>query len=152
MPPLGNVYQILKSDTTFTYFVTAMNRSDSFSNRVPFSEILSDSEHGHITIFAPNNHAFQINGYPDIGAINTASPDSLLQLIFFHMVPDVLFSSDIDNGLKVNNYPGYSFWFSYLGANLQVTANSFNTPANILKANVMATNGVLFTIDQVLKP
>jgi uncharacterized surface protein with fasciclin (FAS1) repeats len=149
LPPKGNVYQILKSDTTFTYFVQAMNRSDSFTLYVPFSEFLS--EPNGATILAPNNHAFQINGFPDIGAINTVNPDSLRRLIFNQMVPGVLFTSDIDNGLQVNGYNSGTISFITSGAYLQVTGNANDAPAKILKANVMATNGVIYTIDQVIK-
>ena len=154
LPPLGDLFQIINSDTSFTYFAAALNRVDSFFiNYPPFNMVLK-SARGSTTIFAPNNHAFQINGYPNIDAINTADQNYLGELIANHIVHDrLLFTSDIYNDLRVNTYLGNSsILFNSSGSTLQVTGNSNNVPANILKANIMATNGVLFTIDQVLKP
>jgi uncharacterized surface protein with fasciclin (FAS1) repeats len=151
LAPKGDLFQLLESDTTFTYLSAAVNKT---STALGAEVILILDGSGHtLTLFAPTNQAFRAFGFPDTASINAASPDSLNRLLGTHILNSVEFNSDISNGER---YVGYfsndTLQFNLSGMSLQVSGNHNAVPANVIKANTIATNGVLYTIDQVLKP
>jgi uncharacterized surface protein with fasciclin (FAS1) repeats len=154
LPPAGDHLYLIHSDTTFTYLAAALNRANTVTVGMGFPNFnyYFTGASGVLTLFAPTNQAFRANGYPDTSSINAANPDSLFSLITYHVLPIRLFTSDITNGQRFPTQQGDSIQFSFSGASIQVIGNHNAVPANILKANTMANSGVLFTIDQLLKP
>jgi uncharacterized surface protein with fasciclin (FAS1) repeats len=154
LPPAGDLLYLIHSDTTFTYLAVAMNRANTITATLGFPNFnyYFKGYSGVLTLFAPTNQAFRSNGYPDTTFINMANPDSLFSLITYHVLPTRLFTSDITNGQRFPTQLGDSIQFSISGASLQVIGNQNAVPANVLKTNITANTGVLFTIDQVLKP
>ncbi|PWT74653.1 MAG: hypothetical protein C5B59_10645 [Bacteroidetes bacterium] len=150
--PKTDLFHQIHSDTTLTYLTTALNRaSTNVSGFGRPNDFLANV--GPITFFAPTNQAFRANGYADTSAINAANPDSLALTMLYHFLPAILFSTDVPGEQRSVTYlSSDSVQFNLSGASLQVIGNHNTVPANVLKANTMATNGVLFTIDQVLKP
>ena len=113
--------------------------------------LLNDPQPG--SLFAPNNQAFQAAGYPDTNSINAISPDSLWNVLTYHLVPARMFTSDINSGMRVvTSRDTSTIMFGSSGANRLVIGNSNDVPANVLQSNIMATNGVLYKIDGVLTP
>jgi uncharacterized surface protein with fasciclin (FAS1) repeats len=107
---------------------------------------------GPYSLFAPNNLAFQANGYPDTTTINAANPDSLARILLYHIVPARMFTSDISSGQKSITLMDSTILFSSSGSTRQVVGNSNDVPANVLVSNTMGYNGVLYKIDEVLMP
>jgi uncharacterized surface protein with fasciclin (FAS1) repeats len=151
-PPKGNLLQLVQTDTAYMFLNVVVNRA-SPSGQPGVTGISLLSGPGPNSLFAPNNYAFQTSGYPDTNAINAISPDSLWNLLTYHLVPARMFTSDISSGMRVVTLRDTStILFSSSGPNRLVIGNSNDVPANVLQSNIMATNGVLYKIDGVLTP
>ncbi|ASZ11283.1 fasciclin domain-containing protein [Chitinophaga pendula] len=118
------------------------------------------------TVFAPNNNAMTSYGYNTLEAIQTADPAALREFVKYHILSDRHFVNDYvlsagpsatatatmlnNNAVKVTLIPNSTVPGGYEGITLTGIGNG-NTPAKIFKQDVITNNGVLHTIDQVLK-
>lgn len=95
---------------------------------------------GPFTVFAPTDEAFAKLGV-DIGML---SKEELTKILLYHVVAADVRSTDLEDGF-VKTAGGYSIQIS--------TENGamINT-ANVVQADVIATNGVIHVIDEVLMP
>gem|GEM_PF-7121430 len=76
-------------------------------------------------------------------------------MLTYHVIPPArVFSTDLTDGLIVGTVLGADakLTFGVKGANLTVKGNGNNKPSSIRPANLLATNGVVHVIDQVLLP
>ena len=107
-------------------------------------------EAGPFTVFAPSNDAF-IALLGAIGQTDPANiPDEVVQRILkYHVIAGAAIkSTDLSNGQMAA---------TLLGANDKITVSKMGTSvkingANVTSADIMATNGVIHVIDQVLVP
>jgi len=99
---------------------------------------------GPFTVFAPTNEAFKAVPQKTMDAL-AKDPAMLKDLLAYHLVPARLGSADIQSGpLKTVN-----------GASLAVAkAGDFVTVEEgmVQTANIVATNGVVHTVDRVMVP
>jgi uncharacterized surface protein with fasciclin (FAS1) repeats len=150
-----NVQQAITADSSLTYFNAALLRSG-------LAATLQGT--GPFTVFAPTNAAFRTAGYATTDTLNQMDPGVLTVLLNYHIlsgrrfVNDYILTTDVTNTslqamLDGNNVtvqlipsgtPG-----SYSGITVQGSGNT--TVSNLVRQNVLAGNGVLHTIDQVLK-
>jgi transforming growth factor-beta-induced protein len=101
---------------------------------------------GTITVFAPNNAAFEALG-PDQLAALEATPSLLQRVLLTHVVgTEVLMSSQINDGQSVVSASQETLTFAVTASGTSVNG------ANILDADRIASNGVVHSIDQVLLP
>ena len=111
------------------------------------------------TVFAPTNDAFKAlyAGAGTSKAALIANKALLTRVLLYHVVEDRVFSTDLPNvgatevstvGTKTN--AGDKLTFDLAGGAKVKGGSSGNS--NIIKANVMATNGVIHAIDKVLIP
>ncbi|HVU94869.1 MAG TPA: fasciclin domain-containing protein [Puia sp.] len=147
IPPAGNLVQTAQADTNFSYLVAAVTRASQGSTNV--AAILSGG--GIFTVFAPTNAAFRAAGFATINDINAADPATLTKILTYHVIPGRAFSSDLTDGAKVMTANGESLTIS-LSAGAKVKGMTNSTASNIIATNIMATNGVVHVIDQVLLP
>ncbi|KAF2101005.1 Fasciclin-domain-containing protein [Rhizodiscina lignyota] len=96
-----------------------------------------------VTIFAPNNTAFQ-----DIGsALANLSTNDLATILEYHVVKGpVGYSSKLKNGMKLDTVGGKSLTIHI--ENGTVFVNS----AKVVTPDVLVSNGVVHVIDNVLNP
>jgi transforming growth factor-beta-induced protein len=156
-PPTGTILQITQADTTLSYFDTAVARTAS-STLVNIQALLNS---GSIyTVLVPNNNAFRNAGLPNT-VIDTLNPDTLSRLLSYHMITNRYFTSDINIALSNNpNSNDTTTETTLLGSAIKVIlsydyqaeGNSDSTAANLYAPNIMARNGVVHKIDQVLHP
>jgi uncharacterized surface protein with fasciclin (FAS1) repeats len=147
LPPVGNLVEVASSDTTFSYLVAAVTRASTSSTNV--AAILSSG--GIFTVFAPTNNAFRAAGFATINDINGADPNTLTNILTYHVIPGRVFSSDLTNGAQPATANGGKVTIS-LSSGANVKGNGNTTASNILATDIMATNGVVHVIDQVLLP
>jgi uncharacterized surface protein with fasciclin (FAS1) repeats len=147
LPPVGNIVEVASSDTTFSFLVAAVVRASTGSTNV--AAVLSSG--GIFTVFAPTNNAFRAAGFATIDAINAADPATLTTILTYHVIPGRIFSSDLTQGAEPVTVNGGKLTIS-LSNGATVKGNSNTTASNIVAANIMATNGVVHVIDQVLLP
>ena len=145
MPPVGNIVQAALADTTFTYLAAAVVRASEGTTNV--AGVLAGS--GIYTVFAPTNQAFRDAGFATVNDINAADPNTLAAILTYHVLAGRVFSSDLTEGAQPTTLEGGAVTVSLLnGAKVIGTGNA--TAANIVGANIMASNGVIHVIDKVL--
>lgn len=148
LPPAGNIVQVASGDTTFSYLVAAVVRASTGSTNV--AAILSGGS--ILSVFAPTNNAFRTAGFATIDAINAADPQTLTNILTYHVVPGRVFSSDLADAAKPATANGGTLTIGLPQGGATVKGNSNATASNITGTNIMATNGVVHVIDQVLLP
>ncbi|CAD0081508.1 unnamed protein product [Aureobasidium vineae] len=97
-----------------------------------------------VTIFAPNNDAFQAVG----SALANASASELISVLGYHVVNNsVLYSADIMNGST--SVP------TFIGGNLtlqNINGSYYVNSAKIVTPDILFSGGVIQVIDRVLNP
>jgi len=109
-------------------------------------DFLSDASQ-EVTVFAPTDAAFAA---ADQTLLNSLTPEQVRDVILYHVVGDAVFSTDLADGAvpTVN------------GADITIDATNLtiNGSVGILPGdngeliNILATNGVIHTINGVLLP
>ena len=147
MPPVGNLVQTVQADTSLTYLVAAVVRASQGSANL--ANILSTG--GIFTVFAPTNNAFRAAGFASTSAINAADPNQLATILTYHVLSGRIFSSDLTEGAKPATVNGEKLTVSLSGG-ASVKGASNTSKSNISAVNIVASNGVVHKIDQVLLP
>ncbi len=99
---------------------------------------------GPFTVFAPTDDAFA--KLPD-GALEAllADKDKLTAVLTYHVVPGKLTASDVTSTCSAKTLQGQKVHFKSCQG---VKVNG----ANVVKADIMASNGVIHVIDSVILP
>lgn len=148
IPPVGNIVQTaLAANPEFTYLVAAVLRASEGSTNV--AALLSGA--GPFTVFAPVNQAFKNAGFATIASIMSANPNDLTPILAYHVIPARIFSSDLSNGITPTMFAGGTTTITLTGGP-KIKGNSNAMAANIVKTDIVATNGVIHVIDGVLLP
>lgn len=143
-PPLATVAETIAVNPNFTYLIAA-------SQKAGLDVIVALNGPGPLTAFAPTNQAFINAGYPTIASVQAASAANLKILLFNHVVNGRNFSTDLVDGSQLSTLGANKLTVSLAGgAKIKGVGNTTN--ANITIANVVATNGVIHVVDQVLLP
>lgn len=96
----------------------------------------------NITIFVPNNQAFQ-----DLGpAITNLTTDQLASIIDYTTLSSVVFSTGLTNGTKLLTKNNENITILHSGNNVYINS------AQLLTPDILIANGVLHVIDNVLNP
>lgn len=99
---------------------------------------------GPFTVFAPTDAAFAKVPADKLNAL-LADKAALTKVLTYHVVPGKVTAAEVKSG-NVKTVEGQS---------LKLTASSTGVKvndANVIKADVMATNGVIHAIDEVVLP
>jgi len=147
LPPAGNLVQVAQADSSLTYLVAAVLRASTGSTNV--ADVLSAG--GIFTVFAPTNDAFRAAGFPTIASINAADPNTLTSILTYHVLSGRAFSSDLTEGAKPATLNGGTVTISLAGG-ATVKGNGNAGKSDIIATNIMASNGVVHKINQVLLP
>ena len=147
MPAVGTIVQTAQGNANLSLLVAAVLKASQGNTNV--LGVLSSA--GPFTVFAPTNQAFINAGFANAAAIDAADPNTLTSILTYHVLSGRIFSSDLSNGLMPATVNGETVTI-LLTAGPQVKGKSNKTPSNIIDANIVATNGVVHVIDQVLLP
>ncbi len=151
VPPAGNIVQVAQADTSLRFLVAAVTRAGLVS---------ALTAAGPLTVFAPTNTAFREAGFANEAAINAADPAVLGRILQYHVRAGRTFSTNFTpsffndpQGIKV---PGKTRMLSgdslSVSGSLQLRGIKNTSDANISRANISTTNGVVHIIDKVLLP
>ncbi|MBI6630986.1 fasciclin domain-containing protein [Pontibaca salina] len=101
---------------------------------------------GPFTVFAPTDDAFA--ALPDGTVDELLKPENMEQLtaiLTYHVVPGRVMSSDLSNGMKAGTVQG--------GEVTIMTEDGVTVDnANVVSADIEASNGVIHVIDAVIMP
>ena len=150
-----NVQQAITADSSLTYFNAALLQSGLLTT-------LQGT--GPFTVFAPTNTAFRNAGFLTTDSISRTDPAVLTALLTYHILSGRRFVNDYilttgatntsvqgmldSNNVTINLIAG-STPGTYSGITIQGSGNT--KVSNLIRQNVLAGNGVLHTIDQVLE-
>ena len=147
IPPVGNIVATAQANPNFSYLVAAVLRADASGTSI--SGALSAA--GPLTVFAPTNQAFIDAGFPTIASINAADPNTLKNILLYHVIGARVFSSDLVNNSTASTAGGGTVLITLTGG-AKVKGNGNATASNITGVNLVTTNGVIHVIDKVLLP
>lgn len=147
IPAVGNIVVTAQADTALSFLVAAVVRASTGGTNV--AGVLSGNS--ILTVFAPTNNAFRAAGFASIAAINAADPNTLANILTYHVVAGRVFSSDLTDGEQATTVNGGKITISTTGA-VTVKGKSNPSASNVVTANIVARNGVVHVIDQVLLP
>lgn len=147
MPPVGNIVETAVANPDFSYLVAAVLRASQGSVNV--AGVLSSA--GPFTVFAPTNAAFIAAGFPTTASIMAADPATLTAILTYHVIGARVFSSDLVDGAMPTMLNGGKTTID-LNGGARIKGMSNATYSNIIKTDIVATNGVIHVIDQVLLP
>jgi uncharacterized surface protein with fasciclin (FAS1) repeats len=135
LPPSFNLAQTAANTDGFSTLAAALEATG-------LDEALAGE--GPFTVFAPTDAAFDALAPGTLEAL-LADPDALSEILLYHVVQNKVFSRDLDGVVSAQTLAGFPVLFD-------LTAGAQINEANIVATNVLATNGVIHVIDQVLLP
>lgn len=147
MPPSQNIVQMAQSNTNLSFLVAAVTRASQGNTNVAAAL----SANTAMTVFAPTNQAFINAGFTTTATIMAADPNTLAGILTYHVIPARVFSSDLSEGAMPTTVNGEKVTITLSGG-AKVKGKSNATASNITMTDMLATNGVVHVIDQVLLP
>merc|ERR1711988_1104888 len=134
---LPSIVDIAISDDSFSTLVAAVVAAD-------LVDVLAGD--GTFTGFAPTNDAF--TNLPEGTLDSLLQPENVQQLtdiLLYHVLGSVVTSSDLYDGLSATTLQGSD-------VTIMVTGGVMINDANVIVADVLASNGIVHVIDAVLIP
>ena len=127
----------------------AANLDDDLSAQVIIDESINGP--GPFTIFAPTDAAFE--GYmEDLGwsIDDLVNSQFIYQILNNHLVNGVIDTAQMYTGLNLANSSGIFLNFELVDNNISVSGNL--NSANIISPDLRAYNGLVHSVDKVIKP
>ncbi|MPR34006.1 fasciclin domain-containing protein [Salmonirosea aquatica] len=147
MVPTQNLLEIAQADPNLTYLVAAATRAAA-SNPAVVSALTSTKN--VYTVFAPTNEAFIAAGFPTLASIQSAPAATLAGIVLNHVIADRAFSPTLVKG-EANTASGGKLAVD-VSNGVTVTSKGNAQASKVVKADILATNGVIHIIDRVLLP
>jgi transforming growth factor-beta-induced protein len=137
-----SIADIASANADFSTLVEALIKTD-------LVETLSGG--GDFTVFAPNNDAFDaLFSALGVSGIQDISAEDLKPILLYHVLGEKKTSGMISAGYYSTMSPAQGRTASmYIGTDMGV---SINDAANVISADIEASNGVIHAIDAVLMP
>lgn len=136
-------------DAGFSELVSALSYVDSELNAGLVNLFLNGTD--QYTVFAPTNQAF-LNLYSALGvdSIDDLPADLVLDVLLYHVVEGRRSSNSVvpkRNNRNISTLLGVNFT-----VNPQAQITAVGNTANIVTANISASNGIIHVIDAVILP
>merc|ERR1711981_383707 len=141
--PTQNIVQLAESVKDLSTLVAAVVAGD-------FADTLSSP--GPFTVFAPTNKGFA--ALPAGTVEKLMKPENkkeLVDILTYHVLPEAVFSTDLKASQAVKTVEGKTLDVTKSGGLVRVGSSSRDLK-NVIKANNLASNGVVHIIDGVLLP
>ncbi len=147
MPPTQNILEIAQANPNLSFLVSAVDRAATINPAV-YSALTSGKN--IYTVFAPTNEAFIAAGFPTMASIQAAPAATLAAVLLNHIIADRAFSPTLTKG-DVSSAAGGKLAVD-VSNGVTVTSKGNTLASKVLKADILATNGVVHVIDRVLLP
>ncbi|WP_420146894.1 fasciclin domain-containing protein [Spirosoma sp.] len=150
-PATGDLLTALQSNPNLTFLSAAIKRISS--NTTLLATLKNALSTANVTIFAPNDDAFKADSrYNNLSAIESADPQTLANILLYHVTSGVLFSNQLQTGSLTSLYSGNRFSVTVTSGQVTVKGNKNATAATIKQADLTANNGVIHVVDKLLQP
>ncbi|MEO9893729.1 fasciclin domain-containing protein [Aurantibacter sp.] len=148
-----NIVETAQETDILSSLVAALLKADEndYSNLVG---TLSGA--GPFTVFAPTNEAFTnllngLDGYDSLEDFDTPEKQELLaSILTYHVVAAKAESTDLSNGQAITTVQGEDLTINIDGG--VFIADATDTNAEVISADIQASNGVVHVINKVLIP
>jgi uncharacterized surface protein with fasciclin (FAS1) repeats len=137
--PQNNIVQLVVNNPEFSFLEAAVVKAELVG-------ALSGA--GPLTVFAPTNDAFRAAGFANEAAVSALSKETLVSILTYHVVGSRIASTAIPTAA---NSPVETL----AETNIFVTKDQrgvFVNGAQVVQADVQASNGVIHVINKVLMP
>lgn len=134
MPDIVDTAIAAGSFTTLVAAVEAAGLVDTLKGEGPF------------TVFAPTDDAFAALPAGTVEALLADPQGQLTQILLYHVVPGKVMSTDLSDGMTADTAQGSPVTFTVADGKVMVNG------ANVVTADIEASNGVIHVIDQVILP
>lgn len=143
-PKLGNIVEVASANPDFSILVQAVVKAG-------YADLLSGT--GPFTVFAPTNDAF-VSLLSELGfsSLDDIPVPLLQQVLLYHVISGEVPSSAVATGYVPTNADGPSGSKVSLYINRSGSAIKIDNRANVVIADVDASNGVIHAIDKVILP
>ncbi len=148
MPATQNILEIAQANPDLTFLVAAATRAAESNPAVVTA--LNGSKNNVYTVFAPTNAAFIAAGFPTIGSIREAPAATLASVILNHIIAGRAFSPTLATG-NASAASGKKLAVD-VSSGVTVKGAGSAQASKVLKADILATNGIVHVIDRVLLP
>lgn len=150
MPPTQAIAQIAIANGNFNALVAALNKTglaNTFFEPGNNLTVFAPTDAAFAKLPAPLNNAANIKGIQDAATINT-----LRNVLLYHVVAGHVFSADLREGIQPGTLLSGNTVTITLANGPKVKGAGNQTAANIAITDILAINGVIHAIDQVLLP
>lgn len=113
-----------------------------------YAEVGDVLKGGNLTLFAPNDAAFQASGLATPGAITAYSKDQMRAILLYHVLGGPVLASTIPSGQSPVATVGKSIAFLNKTSDGKIFINN----AQLIQADIAVANGYIHSIDRVLIP
>ncbi|MCG6861492.1 MAG: fasciclin domain-containing protein [Chromatiaceae bacterium] len=134
--PAGDIVDVAVGAGSFNTLVTAIKAADLVDTL---------KGEGPFTVFAPTDEAFAKIPQADLDAL-LADKDKLTAVLTYHVVPGKVMAADVVKLDSAKTVQGDSVTIVVSDGGVKVD------DANVVKTDVMASNGVIHVIDTVIMP
>ncbi|XP_076463207.1 transforming growth factor-beta-induced protein ig-h3-like [Babylonia areolata] len=134
----SSLVDFVRQDKQFSYLKTALARVNLVS---------SLQKDGQFTLLAPTNSAFQRLDKGLLDRLMSGNPVCLDKVVKNHILPNVICTPIIQGKAKTRNQLN-----AYVNLTRTEDKKLFVNDAQVVRSDVMATNGVMHVIDAVLIP
>ena len=131
--------ETMENDTQLSMLMEALNRTN-------LTDELNAS--GPFTVLAPTNAAFEGNQEINqlLSANDNESKDQLKEMLLYHVVPAKVVAGNGTENQTMEALSGERLVYKFDGQNVTINNN------RVVESNILATNGVIYTLDTVLTP
>jgi uncharacterized surface protein with fasciclin (FAS1) repeats len=143
---LSTVLEVLKSRPSHATLLDLVSRAPP-----AVTSLLSQNG---VTLFAPLDTAFETLPDGSLACLLADGAAKLVEVLKFHTIASTVVSSMLTNGMNAMTVQGTDLQFieQYPGHFTVGDAAAENDPADIVLADLMATNGVVHVVDKVMFP
>jgi uncharacterized surface protein with fasciclin (FAS1) repeats len=150
-PSTGSILTTIQGNPKLTFLAAAIKRIGA-TNSTLVTSLTNTSSGNPLTIFAPNDDAFIAAGYKTLASVETAAPLALSSLVSYHVLSGASLTYQLQTGSVNTLLSNSKLNLTANNGVVTVKGNKNTTAAAIKTADLVANNGVIHIIDQVLQP
>ncbi|WMN06140.1 DUF4958 family protein [Marivirga arenosa] len=139
--PTESILQIISSSSDHTQLEEFINAD---------SELITALEGNDLTLFAPDDDAFEkLRTALGIEDLNQINPDILQAVLSYHIVNSVNLRASFNESTELETVQGESIFFN---ANGNIETGGTDTDVEFIGKEILATNGVVQVVETILIP